>query len=283
MGLIPIDSLEDPRIAVYRDLHAGADWRRRRRFIVEGQHLVNRLLASRFEVESVLVEAGRAAQQYQVLRPEMDCYVASRELINKLVGFRFHRGVLACGKRAQTVSLQDLGLSRSGPLRLVVCVQICDPENVGSVIRTAAAFGVQAIVFTEGCADPFSRRVTRVAMGANLLLPLVEMTDCRQVLQQLAEQYRVQRYAAVIDDCGLGLAEVRPGDRWAVVFGNEGDGLPANICESCDQQVTIAMAAGVDSLNVGVSAGIFLYQMSRQTGSDHSTPDAMHPPPGSLE
>ncbi|MBB74480.1 MAG: rRNA methylase, partial [Planctomycetaceae bacterium] len=174
-----------------------------------------------------------------------------------------HRGVLACGKRAQTVSLQDLDLSRSGPLRLVVCVQICDPENVGSVIRTAAAFGAQAIVFTEGCADPFSRRVTRVSMGANLRLPLVEMTDCENVLQQLAEQYRVQRYATVVDHSGVPLSEVRPGDRWAVVFGNEGEGIPAKICQSCDQCVTIAMADGVDSLNVGVSAGIFLYQLSR--------------------
>ena len=282
MGLIPIDSLKDPRIAVYRDLQGAADWRRRR-FIVEGQHLVNRLLASRFEVDSVLVEAGRAARQCQVLRPQVDCYVAPRELINELVGFRFHRGVLACGKRAQTVSLQDLDLSLSGPLSLVVCAQVCDPENVGSVIRTAAAFGVQAIIFAEGCADPFSRRVTRVSMGANLLLPLVEMTDCGQVLQQLAEQYQVQRYAAVIDDCGLPLAEVRPGDRWAVVFGNEGDGLPAKICQSCDQQVTIAMADGVDSLNVGVSAGIFLYQMSRQARSERSTSDAFHQSPGSLE
>ncbi|MEE3370888.1 MAG: RNA methyltransferase [Planctomycetota bacterium] len=263
MGLIPIESLEDPRIAVYRDLQAGADWRRCQRFIVEGQHLVNRLLASPFEVDSVLVEEGRAARQCHGVAPHVDCYVAPKELINKVVGFRFHRGVLACGKRAQSVSLEDLELSVEGPLRLVICVQICDPENVGSVIRTAAAFGAQAIVFTEGCADPFSRRVTRVAMGANLLLPLVEMTDCGKVLQQLAEQYQVQRYAAVVDHSGVPLPEVRPGDRWAVVFGNEGDGIPAKICQSCDQCVTIAMADGVDSLNVGVSAGIFLYQMSR--------------------
>lgn len=283
MGLIPIDSLEDPRIAVYRDLHTGADWRRRRRFIVEGQHLVSRLMVSRFEVESILVEAERAAQQFPGLTPQVDCYVASKELINQLVGFRFHRGVLACGKRAQTLSLADLELSVTGPLRLVVCVQICDPENLGSVIRTAAGFGVQGIVFTQGCADPFSRRVTRVAMGANLLLPLAEMTDCGEVLQQLADQYQVQRYAAVVDHSALPLAAVRPGDRWAVVFGNEGDGMPANLCQSCDQQVTIAMAEGVDSLNVGVSAGIFLYQMSRQARSADLVPGAPGPRPGPLK
>ena len=262
MSLISIDSLEDPRITVYRDLHAGADWRRRGRFIVEGHHLVQRLLASRFEVESVLVEAGASLQQYQELSPQGDCYVGSKELVNELVGFRFHRGVLACGKRAQVVSLAELNLAAVGPLRLVVCVRICDPENLGSLIRSAAAFGVQGIVVAEGCADPFSRRVTRVSMGANLLSPLVEIDDSGEILQQLAEKHGVQRYAAVVDHAALPLPVVDPATRWALVFGNEGDGIPPSIRQNCDQEVTIAMAQGVDSLNVGVSAGIFLYHMS---------------------
>ena len=266
MGLIPIDSLEDARIDVYRDLHHGGSWRRRGRFVVEGQHLVTRLVASRYEVESVLLDAEHRCPMCRELASQIDCYIASKDLVEQLVGFRFHRGVLACGKRRPGVALGNLATVDAGPLRLVVCAQVSDGENLGALIRSAAAFGVHALVVTRGCADPFARRVTRVAMGANLQLPLVECDDPGDLLEQLGQRYRVWRYAAVLDCGARALVDVEPPDRWALVFGNEGDGLSSAIRRVCDQDVTIGMAAGIDSLNVAVAGGIFLYHLTGRRG-----------------
>src|SRR5690606_10550883 len=144
--ICPITSLDDPRVAPYRDLVHSRDARASGLFIAEGEKLVQRLLESSFETVSILLADRVVERIAPTLPPHVPAYVLSDELIRQLVGFNFHRGVMACGRRALKTTLEDCLLPLSGPKKLVVCPMPNDPENLGGIIRSASAFGVDALL-----------------------------------------------------------------------------------------------------------------------------------------
>ena len=109
---------------------------------------------------------------------EVPVYATLPGLVEQIVGFNFHRGILACGRRQAAATSWDLLADAGRPATLVICANVQDPTNLGSILRNCAAFGVDAVVCNRQCADPFSRRVLRVSMGASLRLPLLESGDC---------------------------------------------------------------------------------------------------------
>jgi tRNA G18 (ribose-2'-O)-methylase SpoU len=111
-------------------------------------------------------------------------------------------------------------------------------------------------------ADPFSRRVLRVSMGAALHLPIVESRDLAADLAELAAA-RFELVAAVLDPAAEPLAKVRRGKRLALLLGGEGHGLAAQWLTLCHRRVTIPMQVGIDSLNVAVAAAVLLYEFTR--------------------
>jgi len=262
--VIPIESADDPRLAVYRDLKSPQAQRRGQRFVVEGELLAERLLASGLGLESVLVEPRLADQWAARLPADTPLLVVPHALVRDLIGFRFHRGVLACGIRPPQIDLRRLLQAAPDTATWIVCVGVKDPENLGGILRSGAAFGVQAIVLGEECADPFSRRVARTSMGANFRLPLLESVDLARDLRTLRDELGVQLVATVLADDAEVLASVRPTGRTALLFGSEGFGLPPEYLRLSDRRVTIPMRPGVDSLNVNVAAGIFLYHWFRE-------------------
>jgi tRNA G18 (ribose-2'-O)-methylase SpoU len=205
---------------------------------------------------------------------EVTTFVAPDSLLRDIVGFKFHRGVLACGVRGVGPSLAEAidrrlapvvgatteGAAASGrPTAVVVCVDIQDPTNLGTILRTAEAFGVAAVVLAGGCADPFSRRVLRVSMGSPFQLPLVHSTNLAADLAVLRDRWRMTVFAAVADPAAGPLDRTERPDRFAIVLGNESRGLSAECAQLCDRQVTIPMTSQADSLNVAVANGILLH------------------------
>ena len=177
MPVIYLDTIDDPKLAVYRDLKSPAAKRRSERFVVEGQLLAERLLTSGLRVESVLVEERLADEWSPLLPAGVPLLVIPRLWVRELIGFRFHRGVLACGLRPPNADLRQLMQSAGDKSTWVACVGVQDPENLGGIMRSGAAFGVHALLLGPDCADPFSRRVARTSMGANFRLPLFESED----------------------------------------------------------------------------------------------------------
>src|SRR5688500_5946741 len=175
MPIIPIDSLDDPRVALYRNLKDRELERRGRHFIAEGEHLVRRLLASDFPIESVML-ADRRAAEFSALVPEnIPVYVLPQSLMNEILGLKFHSGVRACARRKPPRKLEDVvprdkQEGQGGPLTLVICPDISNVENIGSLIRLAAGFGADALILGERCHDPFWRQSVRVSMGAGFSL-----------------------------------------------------------------------------------------------------------------
>jgi len=259
MPIVYLTSADDERLAPYRDL-TSKSMRRAGQFVVEGELLIGRLAESRFPVESVLVSQRHVHRLSDSLSTVANVYVVAPEEISRIVGFRFHRGMLACGRRLPSPTLDEALCAIDGALRLVVCPDLKDPTNLGSIVRTAAAFGADAILLGPTCADPFSRRVMRVSMGAPFRLSVIETADLRRDLVRLPEDFDVQRIAAVLDPQAERLSELPPAPRRALLLGSEGYGLDRSWIECCDRQVTIPMQPGIDSLNVAVAAGIFLHE-----------------------
>ena len=95
----------------------------------------------------------------------MPVYVAEDALIRQVLGFKFHTGVIAVGRRLPGPMLAEIFEGRSGPMTLVVCPEISNSDNMGSLVRVSAAFGADAMVLGEKCHDPFWRQSIRVSMG----------------------------------------------------------------------------------------------------------------------
>ena len=256
MPRVPIDDIDDPRLAPYRELNQRNLTRASGLFIAEGDKVTERLIASRFPVASLLAESI-AADRFEPLLPvETPIYVVRRRVLEATIGFNFHRGVLACGRRVAGPAIAEVAGGETAAL--LVCPDVQDPTNLGSVIRTAAAFGCGGVVLGSSCADPFSRRVLRVSMGSVLHLPIVESRDLPADLLSLRES-GFQLVATVIDAAAEPLAGFRPPPKLALLLGSEGHGLSPECVALCDRRVTIPMRLGIDSLNVAVAAAVLLF------------------------
>lgn len=264
MSLIRIDDLADRRLDPYRSLKQTNETSRRGLFIAEGDKLVRRLLESRLTVESVLLSEPYVATFAPLLPVELPALVIADELVETLVGYNFHRGILGCGRRpAPLMSLGEILGPHDRPCTVVVCPDVQDPENLGAILRMSAGFGVDAVVLGPRSADPFSRRVQRVSMGNVYRLPPIHAADVPAALAELRARHAVECWATVLDADAAPLATLHRPQRLALVFGSEGHGLEADVVRACGRKVTIPMRPGVDSLNVAVAAGIFLYELTR--------------------
>ncbi len=258
MPTIPINSIDDPRLEAYRNLKDTNRTRWAGRFIVEGEKLVRRLLDSRFAVDSILLSDRFAAHWDGSASNGVNCFAVPGESIEQLVGFDFHRGILACGVRQPNPSLE--AIAPPGDRRtVVVCPDVQDPENLGAILRLSNAFGVDGVLTGPSSADPFSRRVLRVSMGGSLRTPIRESTDVIADMQELKQRLRMELAATVLHPDAESLSSARRAGRFSLVFGSEGHGLRPDVIACCDRRLTIPMHAAADSLNVAVAAGIFLH------------------------
>src|SRR5688572_16844265 len=194
MPIVTIQSLDDPRVAPYRALKERELARDGGRFIAEGEHVVRRLLASAYETESVLLAARRVDEIAPVVPQHVQTLVVPDALVHEIIGFKFHSGVIACGRRGATRSIDDVGLRSPGApgLTLVICPEIANAENMGAMIRVSAAFGADALVLGERSCDPFWRQSIRVSMGTIFSLPLVQSDDLMRDMTRLRQDWGVE-------------------------------------------------------------------------------------------
>jgi tRNA G18 (ribose-2'-O)-methylase SpoU len=259
MAAEKISSFDDPRIAAYRNLKDRDLASRGGRFIAEGEWILRRLLASDFSVESVLLAERRADEFAPIVPGHVPVYVAADEVLRQIIGYKFHSGIIAAGIRKPMRSVDEVVSALGERSTLVICPETADAENMGSMIRLAAAFAADAMVLGERCCDPFYRQSVRVSMGTIFSIPIVQSDNLLRDLGRLRGEHDYELIATVLDEQAEALSGARRGNRLGLLFGNEAQGLGLEHVRACDRQVTIPMRAGVDSLNVAVAAGIVLY------------------------
>lgn len=271
--ICPIASLDDPRLDPYRDLKR-TNWTRHSSwFIAEGPWVVRRLLDSGWELESVLLAENAVASFRDQVRGETPVLVLPTPLVSQLVGFPFHAGVMACGRRVRRSSIEEFpNLMALSQATIVACPHTVLPDNLGSIIRIGAAFGVAAIVVGPRSADPFSRRTIRVSMGNIFSIPIIEPDDLLQELERLRSRQAYKIVAATGSRDATPLPQVDPGPRSIIVLGNEAHGIEPAIVGRSDLQVTIPMSGSTDSLNVANAAAVLLYQFTRVLPAQRGRP-----------
>lgn len=263
MPTISISAADDPRLVHYRELKQSNFTRYSGLFITEGDKPTRQLLASGLGVDSVLVAESHLARIAPLVAPETPLYVVPPSMVEQLVGFNFHRGVLGCGRRPEILSLDQFFDEHTGRVTIVVCAEVQGPDNLGVILRTCSALQVDGVLLGPKAGDPFMRRVVRVSMGTALKLPILESRNLPNDLQQMRDRWGVELAAAVLDDAAEPLDQATRSARFALLFGNEGHGLEKDVVAQCQRRITIPMPHGVDSLNVSIAAGIFIYHFTR--------------------
>ncbi len=260
MKVETVRSLDDPRLDAFRDVQ-------RRRpaspfFIAEGPLLVERLLQSPLEVVSILTTPGHVARLSD--KPvAWDCLLQMEpSALRELVGFRFHRGMLACGRRPKNPGIDMLlGDGGSDPPTVLVCPLLRDEANLGGLLRVGSAFGVSGLLLGPHCPDPFSRKTLRASMGAAFTLPIRRSSQPLDDLDWLHEKAGFTSLATVLDAAAQPVRQCVAPDRLAVVAGSEDRGLDEIWQQRCQQRITIPMRPGTDSLNVAVAMAIVLHEL----------------------
>lgn len=274
MPPIHIASLDDERLRPYRNLRHARRTPQSPDFIVEGRWLVERLIASRIPLHSALVARRHAESLSSSLPAEVPLLIVPDDLIEPLVGFDFHRGVLAHAQRPDNPTRQEWLAADRSRQTVVVCCDIHNAENLGALLRTGSALGVDAVLLSPTCADPLSRRVLRVSMGASLRLPWRWSHDLAADLDWLEREIGCELVAAVAGAAAEACTGFQRSPQTALLVGNEAHGLADAWLERCTRRVTISMVEGVDSLNVAVATGILLYELSKDPGAMSRTEPA---------
>jgi tRNA G18 (ribose-2'-O)-methylase SpoU len=246
----------DPRVDDFRSL-VDSDVRPDRRGIViaEGVNVVQRLIgAPDYRVRAVFGVANKLDELSESLAGvDAPVYSADKWLLSQVAGFRVTRGVLASADRPPARAAADVLAAGN---RFAVLESVNDFENLGSLFRNAAAFGLDGVLLNARCSDPLYRRSVRVSMGNVLKIPFAVLDDPwpEALLQIRAAGVRLLAMTPRPD--AVPLRSVESGPRWAVLLGAEGPGLTDAVLALADQQVRIPMADGVDSLNVATAAAV---------------------------
>lgn len=272
--VVEISTLDAPELAAYRTLRRPVEHEREGIFVAEGGHVVQRLLASPLPVLSVLASPPWLAAlhvEFDARAGEFCVYVAPQPVLETIVGFALHQGVMAVGRIPAPVPL-GVQLETAPRPRLVIALDgVTNPENVGVIVRTAAGLGAVAVVAGETAASPWLRRAVRNSMGTVLGFWAHRVDDLGQTLAALRRDLGFAIVAASFGGHPVWDADLARD--CCIVVGHEGYGIRPAILAACDETVTIPMPAGVDSLNVGAAAAVILYEARRQQqcgGSPHA-------------
>ncbi len=265
-SILPIEDLDIPEMEPYLTMRRLEQHRLQGIFVAEGDKVVHRLIKSHFGVESLLVLPERLEEFKEALRVRKEAvniYVAAKAILEKLTGYSMYQGVLAIGLIPSPVPLEDL-ISMAKPNPLFAALDgVMNSENVGALIRNAAAFGLDGVIVGETCCSPYLRRAVRNSMGGIFKVPVVESLDLTASMRRLkARGIRCVAAHPGAHQKPLVDTELRGGT--CLIFGSEGYGISERTLELCDSHAAISMRHGIDSLNVASAAGVFFYEATRQ-------------------
>ena len=265
LNIITIQDPDDRRLASYSSLK-GKMLERDGIFIAEGEKVVQSMVESGCRIASCLTASG-AIDRYKSLLAAMakkgvTSYIAADEIIEKIIGFRFHKGIMAVGYCPKKLALSSMLKKFKRPLFLAALDAVNDPQNVGLIARNAAAFGIQALVVDHATYDPYYRKAVRVSMGTIFRLPVCYEDDLASSLIMLQKKHDTRIIAATTGRGAVDIANADLSGNICFVFGNEDKGISRKVLGIADVKVRIPIAETVDSLNVASASAICLYESS---------------------
>ncbi|WP_422391838.1 TrmH family RNA methyltransferase [Arthrobacter sp. N1] len=262
--LVHLDSVDDPRLADYRNL-TDVQLRLAREpaeglYIAESSKVLRRAIDAGHVPRSFLLAPKWLPDLEDVVGrfPAAPAFVAPEATLEAITGFHLHRGALAAMNRPPGRTLGDvLATAR----RVAIIEDMVDHTNLGAVFRSAAALGIDAVLFSPRSADPLYRRAVRVSMGSVFQVPWVRLASWPDDLAEVrAAGFTIAALALVPGAVSLDAFAGRDHERLALLLGTEGDGLSADALGAADVALTIPMHGGVDSLNVAAAAAVAFWE-----------------------
>lgn len=215
-------------------------------FIIEGFHLVEEALKNKSQITQLIV---REDVDLPLLWDIDDIAMVevTAAVAKEFAETENSQGVFAVCKQIEVVA------DNFSRILLIDAVQ--DPGNMGTMIRTADAAGIDAVILGKGCADAYNPKTLRSAQGSHFHIPIV-----RADLMDYVAQLTIPVYGTALEEA-VSLAEVKPQEKFALIVGNEGSGINPQLLSKTDQNIMIPMRGGAESLNVAVATGILLYTL----------------------
>lgn len=236
-------------------------------FIAESPTVIGLALDAGYEPLALLTERkfieGKAAGIIARCG-EIPLYTGEREVLARLTGYELTRGVLCAMRRPSPKDFREVC---AGTRRVAVLENVVDSTNVGAIIRSAAALGIDAVLLTPSCCDPLNRRAVRVSMGTVFQIPWAYIGEQpadwpSPGLDWLNELgFKTAAMALREDSVSIGDEGLAAEPKLAIVLGTEGTGLTTRTIADCDYTVRIPMQHGVDSLNVAAASAVAFWQL----------------------
>lgn len=233
-----IESVNNKKIKEYAKLHLKKERDKQGLFIIEGEHMVQEAIKANVLQELYLLDGIVNSFNFP-------CIYANQNVLNKL----------SC----QTSSAKIIGICKkvqhkaSKENRLILLDTVQDPGNVGTIIRSAYSFGYDCIYLSKGCADIYNPKTIQASQGSIFHIPCIQV-DLLEKINTLD----VETYATALTENHINLQDIHPNNRYAIILGNEGEGIHQNLIDAADYTVKIEMDA-FESLNVAIAASICMY------------------------
>lgn len=280
MSIIPITDLNSPELFAYAHASEAELFHLNEPgegvFVAETANVVLRALEAGYELSSLLVEEERLHLEAQPVfdyleqnfgRETLDAipvYMAKHEVVNSLTGYNLVRGLWGVMKRKPLQSLEEFCKGKS---RIAVLYDVVNPTNVGAIIRSAAALGMDGALLSAHSVNPLTRRSSRVSMGTVFALPWTVLPA--EQTTSLVDLLKAEGFATVamaLTDNAVNVDEpaLKKEEKLAVILGTEGTGLPHDVIDACDHRVCIPMHHGVDSLNVAAASAVIFWELQKK-------------------
>ncbi len=232
-------------------------------FIAESPKVIERALDAGYEPVSCLMEKKHIEGEGKGILErigDVPVFCAEFDVLTQLTGFKLTRGMLCAMKRKPLPEVRELCKNKK---RIVILDKVMNPTNVGAIIRSAAALGMDAVILTPGCSDPLYRRAARVSMGTVFQIDWTFSAD--ESLDEI-KSLGFRTVAMALKDNSLSISDPKltNAEKLAVIMGTEGDGLSDETIADCDYTVKIPMFHGVDSLNVAAASAVAFYQLGNK-------------------
>ncbi|MBO4867854.1 MAG: RNA methyltransferase [Ruminococcus sp.] len=258
--IVRINDLDTEGLAPYRDT-AELSLKAQGIFVAESPKVIRTALDAGYEAVSLLSDekyiTGQAADIVERVG-DVPVFSADKKLLEEITGFKLTQGVLCAMKRKTEDSELPAEIHR-----VAVLEDIMNQTNIGAVFRSAAALGIDAVLLTDGCSDPFFRRTIRVSMGTVFQVPwkFIGRSDSGYIDKLRDMGFVTAAMALRSDTVSIEDERLKSADKLAIVLGTEGDGLKTSTIDECDMTVKIPMAHGVDSLNVAAAGAVAFWEM----------------------
>lgn len=277
--IVKIDNISAPELDVYARL-TEAQLRNKLEqdkgiFIAESPKVIKLALEAGYKTLSLLMEEkhinGDGAEilkyiETEYSEQEIPVYTAERQLLTNLTGYKLTRGVLCAFRRPLLSSVEEICKNAK---RIAILEEIADSTNVGAIVRSAAALGIEVVLFTPTCCDPLARRAVRVSMGTIFQVPWTRIGELNEdwpdkgmeILHKLG--FKTVAMALKKNSVTLDNPILKQQEKLAIILGGEGYGLSVRTLEQTDFTVIIPMYHNVDSLNVAAASAVAFWELCR--------------------